>query len=154
MRQGIESDVLSVIFVAIIVAAPPLLFFWFIGSFNGSDVAFQSSDGQWADSEVQFKGRDFSAVAYRFEAHRIRCSAPEAMLQRITPRPSWYQWDNWFNNYSEPKWQVPYHEPYPHTASGHYRPADKAHCAYKALTPDESDLARQRATARVSGHAT
>ena len=51
---------------------------------KGTNVAFQSSDGEWAGHEVLMKGLKFESIVVDFEAYKIKCNAQNAMLQRIT----------------------------------------------------------------------
>lgn len=113
-----------------------LVAMWALGVFDGTNVAFQSSDNEWADSEILFKNRSFNGILFRFELYKLRC-APTAVLQRTTNRPHWYEFDNWFNSYSEPKWKVPYSNPLPNAASGYYPPVSMEHCANKGGTEQE-----------------
>ncbi len=62
---------------------------------NGTDVAFQSSDGNWADREVLSKGRKFEQIVVLFELYKLKCNAPNAQLQRVTRKPL----SKWFNSY-------------------------------------------------------
>jgi hypothetical protein len=102
-----ESLRLHLLAALIVIGVPYLALSWLLGGFSGTSVSFQSSDGHWADSEVLFKGRDYSAVRSYFEEYRAEC-APEVVLQRTTPHPPWYSIEHWFNNYAEAKWSVPY----------------------------------------------
>ena len=51
---------------------------------KGTNVAFQSSDGEWAEIEVLMKSLKFESILIDFEAYKIKCNAQNAMLQRIT----------------------------------------------------------------------
>ena len=112
---------------------------WFVGAFSGTNVAFQSSDGEWADSEMMFKGRDFGSIQRGFEAYRNNCSAT-SVLQRTTPKPKWHTLDHWFNDYNSPKWQVPFAPALPNAVSGYYPPIHIRHCENKdsPLGPNNS----------------
>lgn len=132
----------STLIVAIlIIAVVALLMF---GAFKGTYVYFQSSDGEWADSEVPIKDRGFYEILVGFELYRIKC-APTVELQRTTSRPEWYEYDNLFNDYSEPKWKVPYAKPLPKTASGYYPPISAKHCANGSITEQEMRVAGEQA---------
>jgi hypothetical protein len=100
---------------------------WSVGFIGPTSVAFQSSDGEWEDSEVLFKGRKFEDVSPLFAEYRFRCN-PAVTLQRTTPRPPWYTLEHWFNDYSEPKWLVPYAEKLPTPATVHYPETPLDHC--------------------------
>ncbi len=125
---------------------------WMLGGFSGTDVRFQSSDGEWADSEILFKGRSFEMVLVRFELYRARC-APTAVLERATPEPSWWSFEHWFNNYGQPKWRVPYASPLPKTGSGYFPPVSAKHCANTGASAEEERAARERARRILGGSA-
>jgi hypothetical protein len=108
------------------------------GLIGPSWVRFQSSDGEWADSTVPMKGRNFDVVLRRFQEYQRSCGAQDAQLQRITPRPKWWQVEHWLNDYDDPEWQVAYATAMPKTASGHYPPASAAHCANGGSPPNSS----------------
>jgi len=78
----------------------------------GTDLAFQSSDNGWADSEVQFKGRDFDSILSLFAGYKSRCERPDAVLQRTTDRPGPTSFTWWFDDFSQPKWTVPLATPH------------------------------------------
>ena len=128
------------------------LLLWFLYSTfcQGTNVLFQSSDGNWADRENLSKGRAFFAVVFLFESYKIKCNAVTT-LQRTTKRPTRGQWSHWFNDYSDPKWKISYNEPYPHTASGNYRSKKNGQCARKVLTTEESARAKQLAVKFIDG---
>jgi len=94
-----------------IVAALTLIFFSLLVPFtsltSGTNVSFQSSDGQWSDSEFLGKGRKFETVVTLFEAYKIKCNAANATLQRTTEKPPNLTLRSLFNDYDAPKWQVP-----------------------------------------------
>ncbi|HTW36854.1 MAG TPA: hypothetical protein VMD53_19705 [Rhizomicrobium sp.] len=80
---------------------------------NNPSVAFRSSDGQWADSEVVFKGRTFKDVIVpEFEMYKLECSAPHATLLR-TDAIAWYDVFAWPSYLTNLKWRVPYAKPNP-----------------------------------------
>jgi hypothetical protein len=124
-----------------LVAVVLLLAAWMSGAFNGTDVALQSSDGEWADSEVLLKGRNYEAVLVLFEVYRAKC-APAAVLQRTSGKPGWLSLDHWFNDYGSPKWRVPYAAP---MRKGYYRPPASTHCANQGASAQELSAARERA---------
>ncbi len=68
---------------------------------KGTDVAFQSSDGNWADNEVLFKGRGFESMVFYFELYKIRCEVEDVSLQRVTDKPSIFKASRWFDDYSQ-----------------------------------------------------
>jgi hypothetical protein len=117
---------------------------WSLGLLGPTWVTFQSSDGEWADSEILMKGRDFETLVTRFELYRAKCN-PAAALQRTTERPSWWMPEHWFNDYSEPKWLLPYSSRGAKTALVYYPPASAQHCANRPATLEEVDEARARA---------
>lgn len=71
------------------------------------DVAFESSSGQWADSEMLYKGVDFELIERRF---RSECPKTSASLVRTTAFNGYnpFAWPSWF---TDPKWRVPYQAP-------------------------------------------
>jgi hypothetical protein len=87
-----------------------LIFGYFL--FSSPDAIFRSSDGQWADSEVQFKGRDFRTVVVYFEAYKIMCNAPKAVLLRATPQ-EWFNFFAWPSYLRNKKWRVPFSDKHP-----------------------------------------
>ena len=122
---------------------------WSIGLLGPTWVKFQSSDGEWAESEVLMKGRRFEDVAMLFELYRSRCNSA-ASLQRTTGQPAWFTFQHWFNNYSEPKWLVSYAEGLPNTASGHYPEGSANHCANRPASREELMAAEERARSFVA----
>jgi hypothetical protein len=114
----------------------------FAGKFAGTDVEFQSSDGEWARPELRFKGDDFEQVVTMFELYRARCS-PSVTLQRTTSTLRWDQWDYWFNDFSHPKWKVTY--AVRKHADSRYPPTNTKHCANEPTQPEQLQAARQRA---------
>lgn len=129
-------------FFCVMVLGTLLFAGWFTGKFAGTDVEFQSSDGEWARPELRFKGEDFEYVVTNFEWYRSQCS-PTATLQRTTVSPNWRDWDYWFNDYSQPKWKVGY--AVKKHASSRYPPYGANHCANKPSQPEQMKAARQRA---------
>lgn len=100
--------------------------FILIGSywlFGNTDAVFRSSDGKWADSETQFKGRGFKVIVWNFEAYKLGCGRPHAQLVRATPQ-HWYNPFVWYSYISEPKWRVPYSDAHPEI--GNYYPQTAA----------------------------
>ncbi|MCV2419414.1 hypothetical protein [Paucibacter sp. DJ2R-2] len=71
------------------------------------DVTFESSAGQWADSEILYKGVDFELIERRF---RAACPKTSASLVRTTAF-NWYNPFAWPSWYTDPKWRVPYQAP-------------------------------------------
>lgn len=135
-----------------LLALTGLAFGLFVGVFSGTDVKFQSSDGEWAAPELRFKGEDFMHVATEFEAYRAKCS-PAAVLQRTTMPPSWHEWQYWFNDYSQCKWKVPYAQPV-HAEERYPRLSPNAKgCAAEVIQDHERQAARERAV-RLYGEGT
>lgn len=129
------------IYFCVMVGILLLIAGWLTGKFAGTDVAFQSSDGEWARPELRFKGDDFESVAVEFELYRTRCS-PSATLQRTTPQPTWRQWDYWFNDYSQPKWRMEYVGA--KQTENRYPPQNVKHCANEFSPADQIQAARHR----------
>ncbi len=53
-----------------------------------TNVAFQTSDGNWAEQEILFKGCDFKMIVCQYEAYKYRCnplSAPHFPILRFPP---------------------------------------------------------------------
>jgi hypothetical protein len=87
--------------------------------FSNPDATFRSSDGGWADSEIQFHGRKFEYIVWNFEGYKLKCHAPNARLLRATP----VRWSNifaWPSYLQDPKWRVPYSDS--HSEIGDYYP--------------------------------
>ena len=122
---------------------------------KGTNVAYQSSDGKWANREVLMKGHKFEQIVFLFEVYKIECGAQNAALQRITPRPPWYSPRHYYNNYREPKWLVPYAEAYEHTKSGWYPPVSLDHCLKGGYSDEVWSEAEKRAKfyfSKLSSH--
>ncbi|HEX5056973.1 MAG TPA: hypothetical protein VFX02_10800 [Gammaproteobacteria bacterium] len=140
MRKLISSIILLVAFLSvlglIVLIAYPFIAF----NSKGTDVAFQSSDGNWADSEVLFKGRDFDSIVIYFELYKISCNAPDAQLQRVTDKPNIFSMSWWFDDFDLPKWKVP-------LAMEH--PESLGDCD-GARKEGEYELAKQRAAAYIA----
>jgi hypothetical protein len=102
---------------------------------TGTDVKYQSSNMQWADSEMSWKGRDLDVVLFNFYLYKLNCSQPNLELQRITPKPNWYNFEHWFNDYSEPKWQIPIGTANDNTKAGHYLSITEVKCNGKGVSP-------------------
>lgn len=47
-----------------------------------TNIRVQSSDGEWADGEVLFKGRDFESLVFTHELYKLACNAPSATIER------------------------------------------------------------------------
>lgn len=114
-------------------------------------MAYQSSDGNWADNEIQLKGRNFHTMVFGFEAYKLACGAPDAKLQRTTRRPSFINPKYWFNDYSDPKWQVLLSDPHPNLeGKSYYPPVNMDHCANKGLKEEDFDLIQKRTEGYIS----
>mgnify|MGYP001821261555 FL=1 len=113
---------------------------------KGTNVAFQSSNGEWAIKEVLMKGFEFERIVFLFEAYKIECGAQNATLQRITPLPPWYSPRHYYNNYQDPKWLVPYTAAYGHTKSNRY----PDHCAHGGSSKEIWSEAEKRAQSYIS----
>ena len=85
--------------------------YFIIFSFSEPDVNFQSSDGKWADNEVNFKGRDFEAIQFYFQKYKSNCNVPEVYLQRTTKKPFAVKIIDSIRGVESEKWEVPYSEP-------------------------------------------
>ena len=127
-----------------IVAVLILIFFSLLVPFtsiiSGTSVSFQSSDGQWSDSESLGKGRKFETVVMLFEAYKIKCNVSNATLQRTTPKPENLTLENFFNDYEASKWQVPLA-----TMPAHRVNTLGPDCNRNGLLPEQRELASKRA---------
>ena len=97
------------------------------------------------------KGHKFEHIVVNFEAYKIMCKAPNAVLQRITEKPSWTSPRHYYNDYQDPKWLVPLAEAFEHTKNGWYRPASREHCIYGGISEEKIVEARRRAKSYVAG---
>ena len=106
--------------------------------FRNPDANFRSADGNWADGEISFKGRDFESVVWYFEEYKANCLVPDAVLLRTTPR-NWLNVYAWPSYLTEKKWRVPYGEAL-QSIGGYYPPAnDGTHCYNSPLGPASDD---------------
>ena len=110
MRQ-IFFKVLRIILLVVVavVAALQLSGVW-IAARQGTNVAFRASDGTWSDQEVLFKGRNFGQLVVSFWDHKM-CESPTAELQRTTATPNFLSFSWWYDDFTQEKWLVPYHDP-------------------------------------------
>lgn len=90
------------------------------------DVTYRSSDGRWADSEIQFKGLKFERIVWSFEGYKLKCNAPSAVLKRATPE-YWFNPFAWPSYLSDRKWHVPYSDAHGEIG-GYYPPVTMTHC--------------------------
>ena len=111
--------------VLLYIVASTVIFLFFTSETN---VKFQSSDKEWADSEVIFKGRNFESILFYFHLYKLKCNKPNVQLQRLTDKPNWYQIEHWLNDYDDLKWQVPLGEGNANTNSGYYPKVSENHC--------------------------
>ena len=118
---------------------------------QGTDVAFQSSDGNWADNEVLFKGRNFESMVFYFELYKIRCDIDNVSLQRLTKKPNIFTASRWFDDYGQKKWKVPLATHHPKLNGAHYYPkVTMDHCYNGGSTKEELALARKKASQHLS----
>lgn len=141
MRKFISYIILLIAFLSVIGLVILVSYPFVLIEGRGTDVAFQSSDGNWSDSEVLFKGRDFDSVVIYFELYKITCNAPDARLQRITDKPNISSISWWFDDFDLPKWKVPLAVEYPESSS---------RCEKRAIQESEHELANQRATEYIA----
>jgi hypothetical protein len=83
---------------------------WIVWSVGWPNVSFESSEGNWADQEVQFKARDYEAILWYFEKYKTLCGLPNATLIRTT-KQNWYNVVAWWSYWHDAKWKVPYRPP-------------------------------------------
>ena len=114
--------------------------------FYGTSVAFQSSDGRWAEAENSLKGPIFNKIVNDFELYKITCNAPNVTLQRLTVQPRRWSGEDLCNNYSDPKWYVPLVHNVPPPKALNYAPG----CATRKIAPDEQTLAQKKAAEYIS----
>jgi hypothetical protein len=112
---------------------------------KGTDVVYQSSDGEWSDFECNMKGRNFEFIVLVFESYKIRCQKTNAILQRITRKPRIYNLSWWFDDFNDPKWKVPYTEHRFLPIQG-----EKNNCYNRDLTSDEIKTAQKLAEEYIS----
>lgn len=118
---------------------------------KGTEVSFQSSDGNWGDSEVLFKGRNFEMIVSLFELYKIRCKVTNATLQRVTDKPSIFTPSRWFDDYEQKKWQVPLAKRHSSLDNeSNYPTASMEHCYNNGATKEELALATKRADEYIS----
>ncbi|MFN3809427.1 MAG: hypothetical protein ACK4S6_02315 [Roseateles asaccharophilus] len=98
MRTGYRT-----IIAAVATAVLLLVLFKLLGRVN---VAFESSAGDWADTEVLMKGRDYAMIAAGFARYQRSCGS-HASLLRTTPMRVHHVF-SWPSYAMDPKWQVPY----------------------------------------------
>ncbi|HEX2593570.1 MAG TPA: hypothetical protein VHL34_18870 [Rhizomicrobium sp.] len=106
----IVPDKLRLVGRALVLGLGVIFFGWLF--FGDTDAEFRSSDGKWADGEVQFKGRDFRVVAWDFQDYKLGCHAATATLLRATPQ-RWFNVFAWPSYLRDRKWRVPYSDAHP-----------------------------------------
>lgn len=77
---------------------------------HSPDVKFESSDGKWSDSEMQFKGRTYKSVIASFNNYKKQCNAPATKIFRVS-KFNFYNIFAWPNYFFDEKWKVKYHSP-------------------------------------------
>jgi hypothetical protein len=101
--------------------------------FHSPNVTLRSSDGRWADSEIQSKGRSFDELVWNFEGYKLSCSALDAKLVRATPE-FWYDVFAWPNYLTDRKWHVPYSNTHPEIGD-YYPQTTMQNCATAPKSP-------------------
>lgn len=105
---------------------------------QGTDVAYISSDGKWADHEMLFKGRDFNQIVYFFEEYKIKCNAPDVRLERLRSKSEWYSFSSLFDKETDKKWQVPLSSHFLFVSSGFsLPPIEPSACDKYDLTDEQ-----------------
>ena len=99
--------ILSRFYLVLFFSSIAVLIVWGVGRPN---VSFESSEGNWADQEVQFKGRDYEDILWYFEKYKTLCGLPNATLIRTT-KHNWYNVVAWWSYWHDTKWEVPYRPP-------------------------------------------
>jgi hypothetical protein len=116
-----------------------------------TNIAYQTDDGEWADGEILFKGRDFEGIVFGYELYKIVCQKPHLKLQRTTQKPEVWNIEWWFDDFNEPKWLVPYTKPHNNlNGEKYYRPEGMDHCANKGVKPELLDIAGKRASEYIA----
>lgn len=92
-----------------------LVLYYLLGSVN---VSFESSKGDWQDSEMLHKGREYKMIAAQFEFYKIECGAHDATLVRTTAQNP-FNLFAWYNYWTDPKWLTAYQNA---RRSSYYRP--------------------------------
>ncbi len=132
------------------------LIFWglviYMFESQGTDVAYQTSDGKWADNEVLFKGRNFDGIVFSYELYKIVCDVPNVKLERITDKPNIFTVSWWFDDFDSPKWKVAKANRHPNLeGESYFRPKDKAHCFYQVVSKENMEKARKRSAEFING---
>ena len=114
-RRPLNSNVMSqkITFSILFGLIAIFLGQFFIYDYGGIKVSFQSSDGEWADGEVIFKGRNFETALHVFEKYKSKCNKPEVTLQRTTKEPTIFRLSYWIHGVEGPIWEIPYSTPHP-----------------------------------------
>ena len=74
------------------------------------DARFESSDAQWWDSTINFKGRRFGTIKSEFDTYRIECRRPGVRLLRTTAMQAW-NIGAWPFYLLKEQWRVPFNGP-------------------------------------------
>lgn len=48
---------------------------------KGTGVAYQTSDGDWADGDLLFKGRNFNGIVFGYDLCKITCYVSNIKMQ-------------------------------------------------------------------------
>ena len=133
-----------------------LLAVWGFGIYvfesQGTDVAYQTSDGSWADNEVLFKGRNFEGIVFSYELYKIACNVPDVELQRITKKPNFFTVSRWFDDFDAPKWKVPRAKHHPNLEGKYYfRSKEKDRCSNRPVSKERLAQAEEQATVYING---
>lgn len=122
-------------------------------TFSNPDAAFRSSDGKWADSELQVKGRNFEVIVENFERYELQCRARNSMLLRSTPE-HWFNVFAWYSYWTDPKWRIPYSNA--HSEIDDYYPPASARNCYNDSSSEEiiqrAHLNAGRYVSRLNSH--
>lgn len=118
-----------------------------------TNVSFQTDDGEWADREVLFKGRDFESMVFSYEVYKIVCDKPNAILQRTTRKPQFWNLEWWFDDFNHPKWAVSYAQQHKNfRGEYYYPPVSMEHCFNKSVKAGVLDLAKSRADEYITSN--
>lgn len=104
-KKDIHTALMRIVCTLIVVFGFVFLF-GFI-QIHSPDVIFESSDGYWGDSELQFKGRDYSVIEEDFHRYKEQCTVGDVYLVRNTEK-NWVNVFAWPNYLFHEKWKAPY----------------------------------------------
>ena len=85
-----------------------LMAIWGVATFEITPLyTFESSDGEFADTECPTKGCDFNCVQRRFELYKEWKHDNSIVLYRTRKQPWWSPWE-WEELLTHPRWRLSY----------------------------------------------